>query len=69
MIRGGMDAVVTLVKTVQVFMLAGVVLTIAGVVLSAIPGAPSLADFTHALAGLGAVAQTAVRFILESIPA
>jgi flagellar biosynthesis component FlhA len=65
MIRAASDAVVTIVKTVQVFLVTGVVLGI----LSTIPGAPSLADFTHALAGLGAVAQTAVRFILEAIPA
>ena len=55
----------TVIKTVQVFLAAGVVLTI----LATIPGAPSLTDFTTALAGLCALAQTAVRTIIEAIPA
>jgi flagellar biosynthesis component FlhA len=64
-IQGATDVAVTVVKTVQVFLVAGVVLTI----LATIPGVPSLTDFTTALAGLGHVAQTAVRMILEAIPA
>ena len=59
------DAVVTVVKTVQVFMVAGVLLAI----LTTIPGLPSLVDFTHALAGLHDAAQIAVKTILDSIPA
>lgn len=59
------DAVVTVIKTVQVFMVAGLLLAI----LSTIPGLPSLADFTHALTGLHETAQIAVKTILDSIPA
>ena len=65
MIRGAADIAMTVIKTVQVFLAAGVVLTI----LATIPGAPSLTDFTTALAGLCALAQTAVRTIIEAIPA
>ncbi|MET4703335.1 hypothetical protein [Frigoribacterium sp. UYMn621] len=65
MIRAAGDAVATVVKTVQVFLVAGVVLAI----LSTIPGLPPLTDFTQALAGLHDVAQTAVKTVLDAIPA
>lgn len=59
------DAAVTIVKTVQAFMIAGVLLAI----LSTIPGLPSLVDFTHALTGLHDTAQIAVKTVLDAIPA
>ncbi len=57
MIRAALDVVVTAVRAIQVFVAAGLVLG----VIALIPGAPSVAEFQQALAGLHDVSQTVVR--------